>query len=78
VLAVASDEASGAGYPRAAWIGRRASALLAAGVAESMAEVSLDAHGDDSGSTEQALGGATLLPPRPLYLRRPDAAVARA
>ena len=77
VLAVASDEASGAGYPQAAWIGRRASALLAAGVAEATAVVPLDAHGDDSGSTAQALGGATLLPPRPLYLRRPDAVAAR-
>ena len=78
VLAVASDEASGAGYPQAAWIGRRASALLAAGVTQALAEVPLDAHGDDSGSTAQALGSATLLPPRPLYLRRPDAVAARA
>jgi tRNA threonylcarbamoyladenosine biosynthesis protein TsaB len=77
VLAVASDEASGAAYPQASWIGRRASALLLAGVAEAMAEVPLDAHGDDGGSTARALGGATLLPPRPLYLRRPDAVAAR-
>jgi tRNA threonylcarbamoyl adenosine modification protein YeaZ len=78
LIAAASDEASGASYPLAAWIGRRASALLAEGVRESRAEVPLDAHGDDSGASAHALGGATLLPPRPLYLRRPDAVVARA
>ena len=77
VLAAARDDASGAGYPHATWIGRRASALLAAGVPEAMAEVPLDAHGDDSGATAHALGGATLLPARPLYLRRPDAVAAR-
>lgn len=78
VLAAASDEASGAAYPHAMWIGRRAAALLAAGVPESLAEVPLDAHGDDSGATAHALGGARLLPARPLYLRRPDAVAARA
>jgi tRNA threonylcarbamoyladenosine biosynthesis protein TsaB len=78
LLAAADDESSGACFPRAAWIGRRSSALLAAGVAESVAEAVLDAHGDDSGATAQALTGATLLPPRPLYLRRPDAVAARA
>ena len=78
LLAAASDEASGAAFPQAAWIGRRASALLAAGVPESVADVVLDAHGDDSGATAHALGEAMLLPPRPLYLRRPDAVAARA
>jgi tRNA threonylcarbamoyladenosine biosynthesis protein TsaB len=62
-----------AGYPQAAWVGRRASTLLGAGVVESSADVPLDAHGDDSGATSRALDGALLLPPRPLYLRRPDA-----
>lgn len=78
VLAAAHDDGSGAAYPRAAWIGRRASALLADGVAEARSEILLDAHGDDSGATADALGGASLLPPRPLYLRRPDAVAARA
>jgi tRNA threonylcarbamoyl adenosine modification protein YeaZ len=62
-----------AGYPHAMWVGRRASVLLGAGVVEAAAEVPLDAHGDDSGATSRALEGAMLLPPRPLYLRRPDA-----
>jgi len=78
VRAAASDDASGAAYPRAAWIGLRASALLAAGVREATTEAPLDAHGDDSGATAHALVGATLLPPRPLYLRRPDAVAAPA
>ena len=78
VLPVAGDDASVEGYPRAAWIGRRAWALLSAGVSEATAMVPLDAHGDDSGATAHALDGATLLPPRPLYLRRPDAVAARA
>lgn len=78
LLAAASDEGSGASYPLAAWIGRRASALLAAGVAETVAQVRLDEHGDDSGATAHALDGAALLPPRPLYLRRPDAVAGRA
>lgn len=78
VLPVSGDDASAEGYPRAAWIGRRASALLSAGVIEATALVPLDAHGDDSGATAHALDGATLLPPRPLYLRRPDAVAARA
>ena len=71
LVAAADDESSGACYPHAAWIGRRASALLAAGVAESLAEAVLDVHGDDSGATAHALTGATLLPPRPLYLDVP-------
>jgi tRNA threonylcarbamoyl adenosine modification protein YeaZ len=78
VLAAALDEGSGVAYPHAAWIARRASALVASGVAVTGGEVLLDAHGDDSGATAHALDGATLLPPRPLYLRRPDAVAARA
>jgi tRNA threonylcarbamoyladenosine biosynthesis protein TsaB len=78
VLAAARDDESGAGYPQAAWIGRRAAALLAAGATESLSPATLDAHGEDSGATAHALDGATLLPPRPLYLRRPDAVAARA
>lgn len=33
----------------------------------------LSAHGSDDGATERALVGRVLLPPEPLYLRRPDA-----
>jgi tRNA threonylcarbamoyladenosine biosynthesis protein TsaB len=64
------------GYPEATWVGRRVEALLASGATPVHVEVPLDAHGEDSGRTSRALEGAVLLPPRPLYLRRPDAAVA--
>jgi tRNA threonylcarbamoyladenosine biosynthesis protein TsaB len=76
VLAASNEGASGTSYPQAAWIGRCAFGLLAAGVPAEMAEFPLDAHGDDSGATAEALEGARLLPPRPLYLRRPDAVAA--
>ena len=63
--------------PHAGWVARRLVALLAAGSADdvraAMNDVPLDAHGEDSGATADALAGAGLLPPRPLYLRRPDA-----
>jgi tRNA threonylcarbamoyl adenosine modification protein YeaZ len=72
------DVASTAGFPHARWVARRASALLSAGIAETSGDVPLDAHGDDSGATSRALAGASLLPPRPLYLRRPDAVAAGA
>lgn len=35
-------------------------------------------HGSDSGATAHALIDEVILPPEPLYLRRPDAAVSRA
>lgn len=63
-------------YAQAAWIGRRAMELLASGIAPATAAVPLDAHGEDSGATSTALSGLELLPPRPLYLRRPDAVAA--
>ena len=63
--------------PHAAWVARRLAALLASGSADdhraAMDDLPLDAHGEDSGATADALAGAGLLPPRPLYLRRPDA-----
>ncbi len=60
-------------HPTGAWVAWRVQALLAAGAVPPSGEVPLDAHGEDSGATANALAGATLLPPRPLYLRRPDA-----
>jgi tRNA threonylcarbamoyladenosine biosynthesis protein TsaB len=65
-----SDPAS---YAQAGWVGRRAVVLLEAGESPLLAAAPLDAHGEDTGATSQALGGHDLLPPRPLYLRRPDA-----
>lgn len=63
--------------PHALWVARRVAALLAAGGHETSVDqahdLPLDAHGEDSGATATALAGAGLLPPRPLYLRRPDA-----
>ncbi len=64
-------------YPQASWVAMRAASLLAAGSsADDSDVVPLDSHGDDSGATARALGGAALLAPRPLYLRRPDAVAA--
>ncbi len=61
------------GHPHAVWVARRVQQLLAAGTAVAEVVVPLDAHGQDTGATARALSGAELLPPRPLYLRRPDA-----
>lgn len=70
VLVPADDLAA---YPRAGWVGRRAVALLQSGVVARPDSVALDTHGSDEGATARSLDGAALLPPRPLYLRRPDA-----
>jgi hypothetical protein len=51
-------------------------ALLVAGDVVHHADVPLDRHGEDTGATADALAGVGLLPPRPLYLRRPDVTVA--
>lgn len=68
-----------ASVPRAmahgVWVARRVQALLREGVQPASGDIALDAHGADTGATESALAGAQLLPPRPLYLRRPDAMV---
>lgn len=66
------------GSASALWVARRAQALLLAGAPVVHVDVPLDAHGHDTGATEAALLGTVLLPPRPLYLRRPDAMVPRA
>lgn len=64
------------GSASAVWVARGVQALLQRGAASSApAELPLDPHGSDTGATEAALMGATLLPARPLYLRRPDAMV---
>ena len=69
----ADDAADPRSYPHAEWIGRRVGALLDAGAPTGRAPIPLDAHGEDTGATARALSGHELLPPRPLYLRRPDA-----
>jgi len=63
------------GMPSAVWVARRVQQLLGRGMQVASVEVPLDAHGDDTGATADALAGAGLLLPRPLYLRRPDAMV---
>lgn len=60
-------------YPHASWIARRAGALLADGVEVGRPGIALAAHGGDGAATSDALAGVALLPPEPLYLRRPDA-----
>lgn len=67
------DPASALLYPHAAWVARRVDALVRSGATVTSGDVPLDAHGDDGSSTSDALLGADLLPPVPLYLRRPDA-----
>lgn len=59
--------------PRAAWVGRCVQSLVAEGAVARTGTLPLDVHGQDTGATATALAGAALLPPRPLYLRRPDA-----
>lgn len=66
------------GQPRAEWIARVAArhadaAVATAALRADVAELPLDAHGQDTGASAAALAGAVLLPPRPIYLRRPDA-----
>lgn len=62
--------------PRAEWVARRVQALLASGERPRAGDVPLDVHGTDTGATADALAGSLLLPPAPLYLRRPDVTVA--
>ena len=59
-------------FPDAGWIGRCVGALLDSGTEATQPTIELARHGDDGGPTARALRGATLLPPRPLYLRRAD------
>jgi hypothetical protein len=71
VIAAVSE---GMRYPLAGWIGRLTGELIGGGMAVAAAHLRLDGHGDDGRETASALQGARLLPPDPLYLRRPDAA----
>jgi tRNA threonylcarbamoyl adenosine modification protein YeaZ len=59
--------------PSAAVLARTAGQWWAAGARPEDHAPPLAEHGGDGEGTAQALSGATLLPPRPLYLRRPDA-----
>ncbi len=68
-----SDEGSAITYPHASWVGRLAHDLIAAGVQVAATHLELDVHGAEGAATSSALVGRTLLPPQPLYLRRPDA-----
>lgn len=63
------------GKPSAGWVARRVQSLLDSDAVPLAGELPLDVHGEDTGATADALGGAALLLPRPLYLRRPDAMV---
>ena len=60
-------------YPEASWLARRVGRLLSRGDVVSHVDLRLDVHGSDGASTANALRGASLLAPAPLYLRRPDA-----
>jgi tRNA threonylcarbamoyladenosine biosynthesis protein TsaB len=71
---VVAAVSQGMRYPLAGWIGRLTGELIADGMAVSAAHLQLDGQGDDGRETASALQGARLLPPVPLYLRRPDAA----
>ena len=73
-----ADASQGAvtSHPHAVWVARQVQDLLRAGRVPTEIDAPLDAHGTDTGATAQALAGADLLLPRPLYLRRPDAVAA--
>jgi hypothetical protein len=58
--------------PTAEWVAR-----LGAQGEPGFAVGELSAHGGDGGSTADAIRGRTVLPPLPLYLRRPDAVEAK-
>jgi tRNA threonylcarbamoyl adenosine modification protein YeaZ len=60
-------------FPHASWVGRRVGDLRTRGTVIADDIATLSAHGGDGSPTSNALSGAALLPPRPLYLRRPDA-----
>ncbi len=63
-------------FPHATWIAIRAARALAGGQGIGDGAIPLDRHGTDTGATADCLQGAVLLPPRPLYLRRPDVTTA--
>lgn len=59
--------------PRARDVGLLAHRLLGSGATISEPVTAMAAHGTDDGSTARQLAGQSLLPPLPLYVRRPDA-----
>lgn len=59
-------------YPRAADIARLAIRAVTLGEEPMPIDVPLADHGTESGETAAAIAQHTLLPPRPLYIRRPD------
>ncbi len=59
--------------PHARDVGLLAGRLLGSGAALSEPVTAMAAHGTDDGSTARQMAGQTLLPPLPLYVRRPDA-----
>jgi tRNA threonylcarbamoyl adenosine modification protein YeaZ len=60
-------------YPEASSLARIASPLLSAGASVAERITDLATHGTDDGATANQLGQQQLLPPFPLYVRRPDA-----
>jgi len=62
-----------ASRPTAQDVARLVQSLLQAGEAMGPAVLGTSAHGTDDGSTATELAGHRLLPPVPLYVRRPDA-----
>lgn len=60
-------------YPEASSLARIAWPLLCAGASVADRITDLASHGTDDGATANQLGQQQLLPPFPLYVRRPDA-----
>lgn len=61
--------------PNAAAIGLRVQRHVAAGLRVAPIQIGLSEHGFDDGATARSLADVALLPPRPLYVRRPDVTV---
>jgi hypothetical protein len=61
-------------FPQAVWVARLVRDLLSDGAQVVGSTLDLSEHGSDGAATANALIGQALLPPEPLYLRRPDAA----
>jgi tRNA threonylcarbamoyladenosine biosynthesis protein TsaB len=61
--------------PHAVDVARLVNRALASGERVSDVDVTLVQHGTDDGSTAAAVHDRTLLPPFPLYVRRPDVTV---
>ena len=76
VLVDTAEALSALRFPHASWIARCVEDLLHVDEPSSTPGLELSAHGGDGSATAEALAGLALLPPVPLYLRRPDAAEA--